>query len=115
MLEIYKNVKKYRKLNGWTQEELAKKIGYNDRSTISKIERGGMDIPQSVIVKLAQVFCISIDELMGSEGAVTYEDQLTYEEQQLIARYRTMSDQEKVMVRRLLGYRDALKGEEEEA
>ena len=27
MLEIYENIKKYRKMNKWTQEELAKKWG----------------------------------------------------------------------------------------
>ena len=27
MLELYENIKKYRKLNKWTQEEMAKKSG----------------------------------------------------------------------------------------
>ena len=48
MLEIYENIKKYRKMNKWTQEELAKKVGYGDRSTISRIERGEIDQLESL-------------------------------------------------------------------
>lgn len=40
MLELYKNIKKFRQLNDWSQDELAKKIGYTDRSIITKIEQG---------------------------------------------------------------------------
>ena len=40
MLELYRNIKKYRKLNNTTQLELAEAIGYSDRSIISKIENG---------------------------------------------------------------------------
>ena len=56
MLEIYENIKKYRKMNKWTQEALAKKVGYGDRSTISRIERGEIYLPQGIIVKFAKVF-----------------------------------------------------------
>lgn len=68
MYDIYKNIKKYRIMNGWSQEDLAKKSGYNDRSSIAKIERGDIDLPQSKIFMFAEVFGISPNELMGNDG-----------------------------------------------
>jgi len=47
-------IKKYRKNLKMTQDELAKLVGYNDRSSIAKIESGDRDVPQSVIIKFAE-------------------------------------------------------------
>ena len=68
MLELYKNIRKYRKQMGLTQEELAKRIGYTDRSSIAKIEKGSVDLPQSKITQIAKVFGISSKDLMGNDG-----------------------------------------------
>ena len=68
MLELYKNIRKYRKQMGLTQEELAKRIGYTDRSSIAKIEKGAVDLPQSKITQIAKVFGISSKDLMGNDG-----------------------------------------------
>ena len=68
MLELYKNIRKYRKQMGMTQEELAKRIGYTDRSSIAKIENGSVDLPQSKITQFAKVFGISSKDLMGNDG-----------------------------------------------
>ena len=68
MLELYKNIRKYRKQMGLTQEELAKRIGYTDRSSIAKIEKGVVDLPQSKITQIAKVFGISSKDLMGNDG-----------------------------------------------
>ena len=56
-----------RKQLGWTQEELAKKMGYKSKSTINKIELGINDIPQSKIVKFANVLGTTPAYLMGWE------------------------------------------------
>lgn len=98
MLELYENIKRYRKLNKWTQQELADRVGYTDRSVVSKIEAGRVDLPQSMIMKFAQVFGISAGELAGSDGTAAYMDQLTAEEQRLIAYYRRLSELEKDMI-----------------
>lgn len=68
MLELYKNIRKYRKQMGLTQEELAKRIGYTDRSSIAKIEKGAVDLSQSKITQIAKVFGISSKDLMGNDG-----------------------------------------------
>lgn len=68
MLQIYHNIKKYRQQFGMTQTELAHKLGYADKSMISRIENGKVDLPQSQIQKFADVFGISASTLMGEDG-----------------------------------------------
>ena len=67
MIVLYENIKKFRKREKMSQEELAKRTGYTDRSSIAKIERGAVDLPQSKIQQFADVFGVSASELMGWE------------------------------------------------
>lgn len=68
MLELYKNIKKYRLENKMTQDELARQTGYTDRSSIAKIEKGDVDLPQSKILLFASALNVSAGELMGNSG-----------------------------------------------
>lgn len=70
MVEIGKNIALKRKELGMTQEELANRMGYKSKSTINKIELGKNDIPQSKIVKFAEVLCTTPAYLMGWEQQV---------------------------------------------
>lgn len=70
MLKLYENIKKYRKLNNLTQEQLAQKMGYSGKSMISKIERGEVDLSQSKIQQLSNIFGITADELMGMNNKI---------------------------------------------
>lgn len=65
MLSLYKNIKTHRKRMGMTQDELARKAGYTDRSSIAKIEKGVVDLPQSKIEQFAKIFGVTASELMG--------------------------------------------------
>ena len=68
MLKLYENIRYYRKLNKWTQEDLASRMGYTDRSMIAKIESGKVDLSQSKIMEFAKVFGVDPGELMGWDG-----------------------------------------------
>ena len=65
MSTVGENILLMRKRLGWTQEELAKRMGYKSKSTINKIELGINDIPQSKIVKFADVLGTTPAHLMG--------------------------------------------------
>ena len=65
MSTIGNNILLLRKQLGWSQEELAKKMGYKSKSTINKIELGINDIPQSKIVKFAEILGTTPAFLMG--------------------------------------------------
>ena len=67
MSNIGNNIKARRTALKMTQEELAAKMGYKSKSTINKIELGINDIPQSKIVKFAEVLQTTPKALMGWE------------------------------------------------
>lgn len=60
-------IRNHRVKRGMSQEELAQHLGYTDRSSIAKIESGKVDLSQSKLEKLAQVFCVSVSSLLGVE------------------------------------------------
>ena len=67
---ISENITKNRKRLGLTQLELAEKLNYSDK-TLSKWERGE-SIPDVITLKeLANIFAVSVDELISEEGAST--------------------------------------------
>jgi transcriptional regulator with XRE-family HTH domain len=63
-------VKQYRTEKGMTLQELADRSGYNDRSTVSKIERGMVDVPQSKILALADALGVTPLDLIGGDDIV---------------------------------------------
>ena len=65
MLELYKNIKRLREEKGMSQDTLAKLTGYTDRSSITKIEKGQVDLQQSKIELFAQALGTSSRELVG--------------------------------------------------
>lgn len=64
-MDLYSNIKKRRLELGLSQEELAQKVGYKDRTSIAKIESGKIDIPQSKITAFATALSIEPTALMG--------------------------------------------------
>lgn len=65
MLE--KRIKQLRKKSGWSQQKLAEKAGLS-YNVITKIEQGVARRPTiQTIIKLADAFRISLDELIGRE------------------------------------------------
>lgn len=65
MADIGKRIKEKREQQGITQEELAFKLGYKNKSTIAKIETGANDIAQSKVVEFAKALNTSVAFLMG--------------------------------------------------
>lgn len=60
---------KYRKVNGYSQEELAEKIGVS-RQAISKWERGESSPDTDNLIALARLYGITIDELINGTEKV---------------------------------------------
>ena len=48
---------------GWTQEELAKKMGYTSKTSITKIESDKIDLPRRKVKMIADVLGISVNDL----------------------------------------------------
>ena len=62
-MNIGEKIKLRRKELRWSQRDLAERMGYN-HSTITRIETGKIDIPQSRIVQFADVLRTDISYLM---------------------------------------------------
>ena len=67
MATLYDRIRSRRTELGLTVEELAHKMGYKDKSSISKIENGKADIPQSKIAAFADALETTPAYLMGWE------------------------------------------------
>lgn len=70
MLKLYENIRMYRKQAHLTQDELARRVGYTDRSSIAKIEKGLVDLSQTKIKQFADIFGVSASTLMGGENSI---------------------------------------------
>lgn len=76
--ELAKNICRYRKEKGLTQEELAKKLGQTFQA-VSKWETAQTLPDITLLPRISQVFDISVDRLLGY---VSYDKQITiYEEE----------------------------------
>lgn len=65
------NIKKYRTSYGYTQHRLAEMIGGDD-CQISRYENGEQLPPHEKLVKLASIFHVTVEELLGMGGKREY-------------------------------------------
>lgn len=72
MSTIGNNIKSRRKELGLTQEELQKKMGYKDRTSIAKIELGMRDVPLNKVKKFASALDCTPQYLLGFEDKEDY-------------------------------------------
>lgn len=142
MLDLYKNIKKYRLERQLTQSQLADLVGYSDKGMISRIENGKVDLPQSQIAKFASALGVSPSDLMGWDGksqiTLSKDDYqkftkiisslmeteilipealpkipLSDDEITLIKLYRKADPETQIMVKRMLVYSEKYKEEED--
>ena len=62
---------------GLSLRELAKRAGYANQSTVARIESGEIDIPQSKVVKFAEVLGTTVAFLMDWEEVQKNNDIIT--------------------------------------
>ena len=65
MLKVYENIKKRRIQLGMSQTVLAQKLGYADKTMISRIENGMVDLPLSKLEAFADALRVEPSVLMG--------------------------------------------------
>lgn len=61
------NLKRLRLARNMSQDELAKALGYTNRSSINKIELGKNDMPRNKVLRAAQV--LGVNPIQLFEGA----------------------------------------------
>lgn len=96
MEKIYENIRKRRLELGMTQLELARLAGYENRSSIARIERGDHDLPQSKIVEIANALKTTPSYLMGWEDEEVAS--LTAMQEETMAKFLTLSQEHQLVV-----------------
>lgn len=96
------NFKTYRKQSGMTQEEVAKALGI-PKKTYQNYEYEVREPDSDILCSLADLYDVSLDELVGRESAETdtsvssnnRNKQMSDEENELVSLYRSMDDDER--------------------
>ena len=105
--ETGKNVRRLRKQRGWTQDDLAKKVGVQ-RHTIMKLEKGDTAHMHATVAAVALALGTTIDTLQGppapAQGVVS-PDAL-----RLAAMFDRLSEDDQMFVRQLIERLYALYG-----
>ncbi len=68
METIYDRIRKLRNDLQYSQEQLAQKVGYADKTAIAKIEAGKVDLPQSKILAFAKALQTTTAYLMDGDS-----------------------------------------------
>lgn len=89
-MTIYERIKFLREKMNMSQQELALRVGYKDKSAVSKVERGDRDINQHMIIKYAEELNTTPAYLMGWDEE-TPAPELSEGERAWIELYRKLS------------------------
>ena len=111
METVGERIKKRREDLGLSQMQLAIKMGYNNRSAISRAETSGDEIGANRVKKFAEALNCTPAYLMGWKDVdfVVEDEDLEF----VVEAYRHSDDSTKEMVKRLLTYNDLIKGEKQ--
>lgn len=116
-MKLYENIKAYRKAAKMTQEELARRTGYTDRSSIARVEKGEIDLSQSKILQFAEALGTTPSDLMGWDekpaddlqamGALAAELVMDQDAMEVMQKYMAMDKSDRQAVKDFLTLGDA--------
>lgn len=106
-MTIGERIKIQRMEHGWTQRDLAQKMGYSNHSAIVRIEAGKTDLPQSRIVQFAEIFGVTTSYLMGWEDGQknenpANEDGISDDRRALMQFVQTVPEDKAAMILRVM-------------
>lgn len=117
MANVGRNIAAARKRAGFTQEELAARVGYKTKSAINKIELGIRDLPQKKIAAFADALGVTPGHLMGWDekpaeelqnmGAMAAQVIMDQDAMEVMQKYMSMDDTDRQAVRDFLALGDA--------
>ncbi len=104
-MTMYDRIKELRLSKGLSQTELAKIVGYKDKSAVAKIEAGTVDIPRSKIQAFADAFNVTPSYLMDGKTETDKEKsspELSEEEKGLLELFRELPEDKQDMALEML-------------
>lgn len=100
-MTVGEKIKEVRELKGMSQEELAKKMGYKDRSSISKIEKDNDDnISLNTVQKAADALGCSPLYLMGwdDDSSIEVEKQRSERLDKFVELYSQLNESDQNLI-----------------
>lgn len=94
-MSISDRIKDQRQIHGYSQSDLAQKLGIN-QTTITSYESGRTEPGISILIKLAAIFDVTVDYLVGSAQPSTDVDA------DLIDRIRALPPQDKLVAHKII-------------
>lgn len=94
-------LKELRKINKMTQVQLAKKLDFG-YTAIANYESGRNEPAIDILTKLAEIFRVSVDYLIGHADDYVEESHMHPEEKELIEQYRSLDIEEREVLRSLV-------------
>lgn len=119
--QIGNNIKEIRKTRGWTQQDLADRMGLKDKASISRIENGVEDMTTPRVQRVADALNVNINAIIGNPDAV---DKITYNvdllmnepisesERFMVLAFRQADEDTQNMIKRLLAYSESMRNKE---
>ena len=107
-MTIGERIKQGRLAKGWTQRQLAEKMGYSNHSTVARVEAGRIDLPQSRVAQFADVLGVSVSRLMGWEekpeefGSLAASVLLDPKLLKLVQEFQTLDEEDRATVSSLV-------------
>ncbi len=92
-MDIGKRIRLRREELGLSQDDLAKRVGYKSRSSITKIENDGRGLPQEKIVDFAKALYVTPAYLMGWTDTVAAVKPLSPIIKKIVATCETLTDE----------------------
>ena len=89
MSDFAKNLRKFRKDKGYSQQKLAKILGYG-YTAIANYESGRNEPSLDVLIVLAETLGVTVDELLGVEK--------NPEERRLLSAFQKLDEEEKMTI-----------------
>lgn len=96
---MLENLKRLRKEAGMSQQQLADAVGVSQQS-INKYENHSIEPDVATLIRIADCFCVSVDELIGHSRES--DGELGSDELRLVEDYRKLSPSRKQALRGLL-------------
>lgn len=99
MTKLGERIKQRRKELNMTQDELRKRLGLANNSSISVIESGKVDVSTEQLIQIADILNVSVVWLLGLEPEKVY----LHDYDPLVRAYKHADKETQLVVRRILG------------
>lgn len=106
-MTIGQRIAQRRRELGFTQDELARRIGYTSKSTIAKMETGANELRQSMIKKVADALETTPFYIMGWDEVDPHKPALSEKQKILIQKVESLSDPEVDAILTLLDHQSS--------